>query len=219
MANYQKDKNKNMKYADLEKPLEGLKRDWLEAICEKYPEHSLTYVPMLTDTKPNKEGKSEQEQREDIVKSFEDKMSERVSNNIKVYGRNEAYEKNPASQLRYFREILKEHRKHEGEKTIFFLAPDAGFYEDGTVGKVNETIDKKHIALPYIKLLLFNIENPPIIVCYQYNHRREHTDRIETRINSSITGLGISFDNTSYVSRAKQRQAKFYIFEFNSSEL
>ncbi len=208
-----------MNYKDLSKRTEELKRRWLKDICEKYPSHTLTYVPMLTDYKAGKAASVAKEQREKIVESFLSDMSERVSNTVKVYGKDLVYKKEPLDQKNYFRHILQEHKEHAGEKEIFFLDPDAGFYEDGTIGRVGETSDKKHISMPYIKLLLFNIENPPIIVCYQFNHRIEHTKRIETGINESIGGLGISFNSTSYASSASYRQIKFYIFEYDASKL
>lgn len=204
-----------MKHGDLFKRSEDLKREWLEAICKKYPEHSLTYIPMFTDAKSSRSGTTNKEKREEIVEHFLNDMSQRVTNEVKVYSENVQYKKDTIEQKRYFRNVLVEHKERGNAKEIFFLDPDAGFYEDGTIGRVAETIDKKHIAMPYIKLLLFNIANPPIIICYQFNHRKAHTERIETGIKASINGFGISFDCTSYVSSASYRQMKFYIFEYN----
>ncbi len=208
-----------MNYKNLTKKSEDLKRRWLEDICKEYPSHTLTYVPMLTDKKAGKAAVVAKEQREEIVESFLTDMSERVTNKVKVYGQSNIYKKDPLEQMDYFRYMLEEHKLDAGEKEIFFIDPDSGFYEDGIVSRVGETDDKKHISMPHIKLLLFNIENPPIIVCYQYNNRPKQTARIEAGIKVSIEGLGISFNCTSYVSSASYRQAKFFIFKYNPSAL
>lgn len=207
-----------MKHADLFKRSEDLKRQWLKDICEKYPEHSLTYIPMFTDSS-SKNGKSDTEKRKEIVENFLEGMSQKVSNEVKVYAENIQYQKDPIEQTRYFRNILVEHKERGTAKEIFFINPDRGFYEDGTVAKIADTNDKTQVSMAFIKLLLFNIENPPIIVCYQFNHRKEHTKRIEGGIKTSVNGFGIDFDCTTYTSSASSRQIKFYIFEYNPSEV
>ena len=150
-----------MNYKNLTKKSEDLKRRWLEDICKEYPSHTLTYVPMLTDKKAGKAAVVAKEQREEIVESFLTDMSERVTNKVKVYGQSNIYKKDPLEQMDYFRYMLEEHKLDAREKEIFFIDPDSGFYEDGIVSRVGETDDKKHISMPHIKLLLFNIENPP----------------------------------------------------------
>ena len=204
-----------MNYKDLAKKSGDLKRRWLESIGEKYPSHTLTYIPMLTDKKAGKAAIVAKEQREKIVEHFFSDMSERVSNKVKVYGKDLIYKKDPIEQMDYFRYILEEHKLDTDEKEIFFLDVDEGFYEDGIESRVGETIDKNHISMRHIKLLLFNIENPPMLVCYQSNHKKIHTGRIEEGIRASISGLGIDFDCTSYVSSVNNKQMKFYTFEYN----
>jgi hypothetical protein len=56
-------------------------------------------------------------------------------------------------------------------------------------------------------------------MCYQFNHKKINTRRIEDGIRASIEGFGINFDCTSYVSSVNNKQMKFYTFEYNAPEL
>jgi hypothetical protein len=205
-----------MNFKSLGNESEGFKRKWLVEVCNIYPTHLLSYIPMLTDYDPA--------DRRAVVKDFLDefellKLKKKLLNEIHVYhdeiryGDNSVFGDYDAQAARdsYFESLPSRMKK---QPQIILLDPDSGFYailNEQRFVDVTRTTNRKQIAIQHIELLCKEMTEDSIIITYQYNNSDSYTEMIEADIIKYLKGKPINFILASNYMR-KSPKIKFYFF-------
>lgn len=185
-----------MKFDYLSGCAEKLKRRWLTQICNKCPNYTLSYVPMLSDY--------DEADRKAVVKDFLDefellKKRKRLSNEIIEilhdcirYSCNSVWG-NSAADARYF---YFHHLKLSKKPQILFLDPDSGFYavvNQQKYADVKIAESRKNINIYQIERLLERLHEDSVIYTYQYYPNYTYCCLIEDSLRTYLSDKPIHF--------------------------
>lgn len=185
-----------MKFDNLSGCAEKFKRKWLTQIYNKYPDHILSYVPMLSDY--------DEADRKAVIKDFLDefellKKQKRLSNEIIEilhdyirYSCNSVWGISAADARYYYFHYLELSKKPQ----ILFLDPDSGFYAVVNKQKyvdVKIAKSRKNISIYQIELLLERLHEDSIIYTYQYYPNEKYCNLIETDLDTYLSDKPINF--------------------------
>lgn len=208
-----------MKYADLFKESEKVKRKWIYRFCNQHPERQLSYVPMLTDKNEN----LRQKIVDDFMDDFTNPERRKISNPIQIYHDTKRYGdiktfgnySNQDARDTYFA-CIHPNNTSEAPSELLFLDPDSGFYamtNQQKYANARVTNDRNQISMIQIEVLLNKMKDNSIIACYQHDYNDAYTKLIEDDIREYLANKEVIF-KVRRLNKDKKKNHKVKIYTF-----
>jgi hypothetical protein len=133
-----------LEYLNSDNGVEGAKRRWLKQIIEKFPNHDISYIPMLSDVEEN--------DRQEVLDSFTI-FVEGLGKNISVYNGTRKFDGN--SKPYYMGNFFSGYKENDSKNEIIFIDADKGFYQlNVEEGHHRSKFTKNYLTMEMLDYLL-----------------------------------------------------------------